>query len=409
MLFFLPVMRTPGLMERRILMTHSLPEKANLDWLKKSAKQLLRHWQAEGRDAKLADAQFFLARDYGFSSWRSMRQAIETRATESQGRQSDNAEDPNDRFLQLVGRGDLEAIRQALRDMPGLVNVVAAHPFWGGRPQPMHVAVETKRYDVLDLLLEAGADPNGENRDYDNWSPLMLAASRQRSAMIELLVRKGATIRLCEALLMSDDEGLETLLADSGIPPAKARPSGSLLALARTETAIERLLALGVSPDRKDRWGADAMEALSRLGPRGQVLLDVMVRHGEEINAEELARIGNRKELEVRSQAASEQVFADPVLKAAVDFGHADIVRWMLSKGANPNARSPAGSRETALHSAAWNGDLDMVRMLVEAGANADLLDEEHVNTPLGWSEVSRTVTNNLDCDLVTAYLAGLS
>ena len=66
-------------------------------------------------------------------------------------------------------------------------------------------------------------------------------------------------------------------------------------------------------------------------------------------------------------------------------------------------------ARETALHSAAWNGDLAMVRMLVEAGADAGLLDEEHVNTPLGWSEVSRTVTNNPDCDLVTAYLAKLN
>ena len=119
--------------------------------------------------------------------------------------------------------------------------------------------------------------------------------------------------------------------------------------------------------------------------------------------------MGNRGELEARSKSTpSEQVFADPVLKAAVDFGHADIVRWMLSNGANPNARSPAGSRETALHSAAWNGDLAMVRMLVEAGADAALLDEEHVNTPLGWSEVSRTVTNNPDCDRVTAYLAKL-
>ena len=187
-------------------MTHSLPENANLDWLKKTAKQLLRQWRAEGRDAKLADAQLFLARDHGFSSWRSMRQAIEARAAEPPAYQPDNVENPNDRFLRLVGRGDLEAIGQALRETPGLVNVVAAHPFWGGRPQPLHVAVETNRHDVFEFLLDAGADPNGENRDYDNWSPLMLASSRRRSAMIDVLVDKGATIGLCEALLMADDE-----------------------------------------------------------------------------------------------------------------------------------------------------------------------------------------------------------
>ncbi|MCR9137680.1 MAG: ankyrin repeat domain-containing protein [Alphaproteobacteria bacterium] len=389
-------------------MTHSLPDNANLGWLKKSAKQLLRQWREEGREAKLADAQFFLAREYGFPSWRSMRQTIEAGASQSSQSHPDDAVDPNVHFLQLVGRGDLDDIRQAVRKTPGLVNVVTAHPFWGGRPQPLHVAVETNRHDVFEFLLEAGADPDGSNRDYDNWSPLMLASSRRRSAMIDRLVAKGATIGLCEALLMADDEKVETLLADERLPPMIARPSGSLLALARTEMAIERLLALGVSPDGKDRWGADAMEALSRLGTRGQPLLEAMVRHGKQIKPEELARMGNHEALERRAQSSPSQVFADPVFKAAVDFKHTELVTWMLSNGANPNARSSSGSRETALHSAAWNGNLAMVRILVGAGADVSLLDEEHANTPLGWSEVSRTVTNNPDCDLVTAYLAKL-
>lgn len=389
-------------------MTQSLPENANLDWLKKSAKQLLRQWRANGHAAKLADTQFFMARSYGFSSWRDMRKAVETHRAERPESADHPAEDPADRFLQLVGRGDLHAIKDALQNRPGLVNVVAAHPFWGGRPQPLHVAIETARQDVFEFLLEAGANPNGDNRDYDNWSPLMLALSRQRNDMSDILVAKGASIGLCEALLIGDDQKLDAILADGDIPPANGRPSGSLIALARSEMAIERLIALGVSPDAKDRWGADAMEALSRLGRRGQPLLELMAQHGKEIKPEELARMGDREALETRSASASEKVFSDTVFKAAVDFGHADIASWMLSNGANPNARSPVGSRETALHSAAWNGDLAMVKILVEAGADASLIDEEHVSTPLGWSEVSRTVTNNPECDRVTAYLAEL-
>lgn len=54
-------------------MSNSLPDSANLEWLKKTAKQQLRTWQAEGRDAKLADAQLAVARQYGFSSWRALR------------------------------------------------------------------------------------------------------------------------------------------------------------------------------------------------------------------------------------------------------------------------------------------------------------------------------------------------
>ena len=56
-----------------------------------------------------------------------------------------------------------------------MVNAVGPHPFWGGRPQPLHVAIETKRRDMFDLLLGAGADVNGTNDEYDHWSPLMLA------------------------------------------------------------------------------------------------------------------------------------------------------------------------------------------------------------------------------------------
>jgi ankyrin repeat protein len=41
------------------------------------------------------------------------------------------------------------------------------------------------------------------------------------------------------------------------------------------------------------------------------------------------------------------------------------------------------------LHSAAWNGDLPMVRLLVGAGADLAARDEEHDGTPLGWAEVA--------------------
>ena len=41
-----------------------------------------------------------------------------------------------------------------------------------------------------------------------------------------------------------------------------------------------------------------------------------------------------------------------------MDFGHLELVKWLLERGANPNARSGIGSQGTALHSAAWEGNL---------------------------------------------------
>jgi ankyrin repeat protein len=99
---------------------------------------------------------------------------------------------------------------------------------------------------------------------------------------------------------------------------------------------------------------------------------------------------------------------SDAVMMGAVDFGHYALVRWLLKHGANVNARADAGSRATALHSAAWNGDLRMVKLLVAAGADVNARDPEHDNTPAGWAEVAIGVTNNPKCQAVAEYLSGL-
>jgi ankyrin repeat protein len=96
---------------------------------------------------------------------------------------------------------------------PALVHAAGPHPFWGGRPQPLHVTIERAAGEVFDLLLSLGASPDGENDGYDGWSPLMLAASAGRTRMRETLLARGARIGVVEALLLADDARLERLLA----------------------------------------------------------------------------------------------------------------------------------------------------------------------------------------------------
>lgn len=95
----------------------------------------------------------------------------------------------------------------------------------------------------------------------------------------------------------------------------------------------------------------------------------------------------------------------DSVMMAAVDFRHGAMVNWLLAQGAPANARSDAASRPTVLHSAAWNGDLEMVTRLVAAGADPTLRDEQYQGTAHGWAETSVHVTNNPRCTEVAAYL----
>jgi hypothetical protein len=54
-----------------------LPENPSLDWLKGEAKRRLQRLREQDPAARLADAQFALARSHGFSSWRALKAHID--------------------------------------------------------------------------------------------------------------------------------------------------------------------------------------------------------------------------------------------------------------------------------------------------------------------------------------------
>ena len=311
--------------------------------------------------------------------------------------------DPIAALLKLVGAGHVDETLALLQQAPALVNAVGPHPFWGGRPQPLHVAIETGRREMFDLLLAAGADINGTNEQYDHWSPLMVAVKRPE--MRDELLRRGAHVGLPEALLLADDQRVEELLR-AGLLPSIVPNSGSILAFARTPYAIDRLIDLGAPTDARDRWGTTPLDAMSRLGARGRGLVAHLIARGVTAGAKDYAGIGDIEGLEQIAAAKPEVVRQPPVLMAAVDAGQREVVDWLLRRGASANARAADQSRQTALHSAAWNGDLEMVQLLVANGAELSVRDEEHGNTPQGWAETSLKITNNARCADVAAFLA---
>lgn len=390
-------------------MAEPLPARANLEWLRKTAKQHLRFLRQTQPEAKLAQAQFAIARQYGFSSWRSLKAHADL-VHGNPVAKSRLADEIVASFLRAVGEGRLPDVQAAIAGEPGIVNAVGPHPFWGGRPQALHVSIETKRRDVFDLLIDAGADVDGSNELYEQWSPLMLTFHWDQPDMRGVLLAKGARIGLVEAMLFEDDAAVAAMLA-RGKPalPDISPNGGSLLAFARTPFAIDRLLELGVPVHQKDRWDTTPMQAMSRLGPRGQALVRHLVERGLKAEPEDFARLGDKAALAALIDRDPSIARSDAVILSAVDFGHHELVGWLLSKGANVNARASWGSRGTALHSAAWNGDLKMVRLLVAAGADVSARDAEHGNTPAGFARVALTVSNNPDCREVADYLEGLS
>jgi ankyrin repeat protein len=62
----------------------------------------------------------------------------------------------------------------------------------------------------------------------------------------------------------------------------------------------------------------------------------------------------------------------------------AQAVNAVMAAGFDVNARA-GGS--TALHEAAFVGDVTLIAALLDAGADPSLLDDENRSTPLGWAQ----------------------
>src|SRR3954451_11842542 len=98
----------------------TLPARPDLDQQKKLAKELLRAYRAGDREAaarmraelpdktelSLTDAQYVLAREYGFASWRELRDQIEQRIASQLP--------PLEQFKHAVQRGDAKMVRTLL-------------------------------------------------------------------------------------------------------------------------------------------------------------------------------------------------------------------------------------------------------------------------------------------------------
>jgi uncharacterized glyoxalase superfamily protein PhnB len=72
-------------------------------------------------------------------------------------------------------------------------------------------------------------------------------------------------------------------------------------------------------------------------------------------------------------------------LHEAAKCGHIEIVRLLLQHGANPNARE-AGDNTYPLHWAAAHGDIEIVRTLLDAGGDVHGFGDVHMLDVVGWA-----------------------
>ncbi len=221
---------------------------------------------------------------------------------------------------------------------------------------PLSLAIKIERWDIIDLLLDAGADINIIAHEHDN--PLGLAARIGDTELMQHLIDRGADVNgapdVYTPLVAAAQEGCAgsvRFLLDHG--------------------ADVNAVAKGYTP-----LSAGARHAHEQFVPIARILLDA----GADVNA--VAGLytplvaaataecidGVRLLLEVGADVNRATRKYTPLIVAART-GNTELIRLLLEAGADVNAE--AGSN-TPLVIAAYEGKIEIVRLLLEAGADVN-------------------------------------
>src|SRR5213595_1209608 len=113
-----------------------LPDAPNLEWLRKQAKHRLAELRKTSRDAKLSDAQFALAKQYGFPSWRALKAHIDSLTIDGQ-------------LFDAARNGDVTKLTALLDEHPDRL-YVRTKPY---EHTMLHLAAANGHLPAVDFLL----------------------------------------------------------------------------------------------------------------------------------------------------------------------------------------------------------------------------------------------------------------
>jgi ankyrin repeat protein len=415
----------------------------NVEQLRKQAKELARAARTGDEEALarvgaqapdrprvlLADAQLTLAREHGFPSWPALVAAADPSAERfvvaATSGQPDQArailqaspELERDRWARLVlGRGwDGDAnevggpcnwppLHYVCHSCFASVDLARELLARGADPNayfPNEYGPMSALYgaagvlhdpELTRVLLETGADPNGEPQRGD---ALYHSVEAETTDCLRLLLDNGADPRGTSALLHAlDYPRLEPvrLLLESGADPNEGASLAHAVRRGRDPEFLRLLAAHGADLDRRGgEWST----------PAGQykTAYQNAVLRGRDDQAAVLAELGAASELEpedalvgavmrgerpARVLPAALSPDAQEALATAALDGHVDLVVDLA--GPNFFGHAGGGPPGTLLHHAAWVGNTDVVRRLLARGADATSRSGAQFDTPLAWA-----------------------
>lgn len=157
-------------------MTKALPERPDLAWLKKAAKEHLAELRVRDPETKLHQAQLAIARDYGFASWRALKAHVDVESADGQ-------------IIAAVTTGNAVELKRLLADYPTKITLTGGQ--W--RMPLLHLAAQSGHLDCVNLLLDLGCDVN-ERDKFDRACPLHWAAAEGHLAVVKRLVAVGGDV-----------------------------------------------------------------------------------------------------------------------------------------------------------------------------------------------------------------------
>jgi len=260
-------------------------------------------------------------------------------------------------------RGDREAVRAAIARK---ADVNAAQI---DGTTALHWAVDRDDLEMTDLLIDAGARVGARTRE--GVTPLQLAATNGSGPIIGRLIRAGA-----------DPNGALTTAGDT-----------ALMMAARTgkTDAIRVLLEARADVNAKETWGGTT-PLMWAVSERHADAARLLVEAGADVNARShYVAAANGRGFEGRTPVADRtdpkpEEFASgwltPLMFAARE-GDVELARILVGAGAAIDAA--AGDGKTALAVAIFNGNYDVASFLVDNKADVNKADAQRF-TPLFWA-----------------------
>ncbi|KAK0725920.1 ankyrin repeat-containing domain protein [Lasiosphaeris hirsuta] len=259
-------------------------------------------------------------------------------------------------------------------DIVKILIAKGAHPDYGAGDfsNPLVGATSNGHGEIVELLLQARANPNVFG-GRDGSTPLVNACLTLQSKYIDLLVRYGAVVDqkdpdedtpLIVSALVGDNECVKVLLNYRADINLGGKHHGSALHAAASRGHVETCKLL-----------LDNGAAVNKRGGPFDTVLQAAAASG---SSECVKLILANKKVDINAQGG--QHFT--ALHAAAVQEDDGALRQLLARGAKvnitPPKSGPQGTRGTPLHAAAFVGCNRNARLLLEAGADPNLVAGKH-------------------------------